>query len=157
MRRQSRLALLIGGLLRRVGLRSRKTLRRLVNRLYWTQRQGIRITRETPKARKGSGPRQIHRPSIRQPQHPNNTCPTRPRTFFLPVFAYPFSSESLEYATQLDAVSHAYNRYVVFLPFSRGSTLVRAVHIPRNARRTRHTPHDSQTLREAREMDRGSR
>ena len=51
-----------------------------------------------------------------------------------------------EYATQLDAFSHAYKRYFVFLPFSRGSTLVRAVHISRNARCTKHTPHDSQTL-----------
>ena len=68
-------------------------------------------------------PRQIHRSSVREPPHPNNTRPTRPRTFFLPVFAYPFSSESLEYATQLDAFSHAYKRYLVFFSFSRDSTL----------------------------------
>ena len=43
-------------------------------------------------------PRQIYCPSIREPQHPTKT---RPRTFFLPVLAYPFSSESLEYATNL--------------------------------------------------------
>ena len=50
--RKSRLALLIGGLLRGVGLRLRKTLRHLIHRLYWTQRQGITIKRRTPKARK---------------------------------------------------------------------------------------------------------
>ena len=68
----------------------------------------------------------------------------------------PSPSESLEYATQLDAFSHAYNQYVVF-PFSRGSTLVCAVYIPRNAGHARYTLHDSQTLLKAREMDRGPR
>ncbi|EDQ99189.1 uncharacterized protein LACBIDRAFT_296011 [Laccaria bicolor S238N-H82] len=68
--------------------------------------------------------------NTRQPQHPNNTRSTRPRTSsFLPVLAYPvlaypFSSESLEYATQLDTFSHAYNRNPAFFPFSRGSTFL---------------------------------
>ena len=107
---QSRLAVLIGGLLRRlVGLRLRKTLRRLLNRLYWRPMRGIRITRKTPKARRRIGSTQTLRASIRQPQNPNKSRPTRPRPLFLSVLAYPFSSESLEYATQLDAFSHAYN------------------------------------------------
>ena len=68
----------------------------------------------------------------------------------------PSPSESLEYATQLDAFSHAYNQYIVF-PFLRGSTLVCAVYIPKRAGPARYTLHDSQTLLKAREMDCGPR
>ena len=46
-------------------------------------------------------------PAFMNYEHSNNTHLTHPRTFFLPVFAYPFSSESLECATQFDAFSHA--------------------------------------------------
>ena len=49
---------------------------------------------------------EIPNPRFSEPS--NNPRPTCARTFFLPVFAYPFLSSSFEYATQIDAFSHAY-------------------------------------------------
>ena len=40
IRRKSRVALLVGGLLQRVGLRLQKILRRVLSKLYWTKGEG---------------------------------------------------------------------------------------------------------------------
>jgi len=43
---------LVGGLLQRAGLHLWRTLQCLLSKLYWMQRQGIRITRRMPRARR---------------------------------------------------------------------------------------------------------
>ena len=84
IRRKSWVGLLIGGLLRRVGLRLQKTFRRLLSRLYWTRRRR-KSGQQMPKANSAIQQLNLSVPTTpiqRVPVHssspssPTSSCPS---------------------------------------------------------------------------------